>query len=199
MGSLKGLRHTDTVAITRIFTLSSGSATPNSECSTCASHGLSGADRSAAKGARTTPRMEMLAAPRKKAVHTLVGGPGRSSAATTSHKMSNAGATAAVPITVGRDSRRSISYVSSNTRMPPTPAASLLQKAVHGIKGAPADSGFRSRQISSHAASRWQISHFPAFSTSNDAHFAASAPRHYHLISLLARAVQRLPAMHNPN
>src|SRR5579883_910751 len=61
------------------------------------------------KGSRTAPNIEMLAAPRKKAVHILTGGPGRSPAATTSHRMSSAGATAAVPMTVGRDSRTSIS------------------------------------------------------------------------------------------
>ena len=59
----------------------------------------------AANGARATPSSEMLAAPRRNAVQTLAGGPGRSSAAITSHKISSAGATAAVPMTVGRDSR----------------------------------------------------------------------------------------------
>src|SRR5215475_11162928 len=49
------------------------------------------------------PNKEMLAAPSTKAVHTLSGGPGRSPAATTSQRMNSAGATAAVPITVGRD------------------------------------------------------------------------------------------------
>ena len=38
----------------------------------------------------------------------LGGGPGRSSAAITSHNISSAGATAAVPMTVGRDARRFI-------------------------------------------------------------------------------------------
>src|ERR1700733_1642322 len=50
----------------------------------------------------------MLAAPRKNAVQNLVGGPGRSSAATTSHSTSSAGAMAAVPMTVGREARRFI-------------------------------------------------------------------------------------------
>ena len=50
----------------------------------------------------------MLAAPSRNAVQTLRGGPGRSSAATTSHRISSAGAMAAVPMTVGRDSRRFI-------------------------------------------------------------------------------------------
>src|SRR4051812_30719771 len=54
------------------------------------------------------PSSEMLAAPRKKALHTRSGGPGRSSVAITSHSNSKAGATAAVPMTVGRDSSRSI-------------------------------------------------------------------------------------------
>ena len=50
----------------------------------------------------------MLAAPSRKAIQTLAGGPGRSPAAITSHKISSAGAIAAVPMTVGRDSSRSI-------------------------------------------------------------------------------------------
>ena len=50
----------------------------------------------------------MLAAPSRNAVQTLAGGPGRSSAAITSHSISSAGATAAVPMTVGRDSSRFI-------------------------------------------------------------------------------------------
>src|SRR3984957_16658753 len=108
MGSVNGLRHTETRAMTRILTLSSGSATPNSECRACAAHGFSGADNSDMKGVRISPSKEMLAAPRKKAVQTLSGGPGRSPAATTSHRISSAGATAAVPITVGRDSSRFI-------------------------------------------------------------------------------------------
>ena len=59
-------------------------------------------------GARTAPSSEMLAAPSRNAAQTLAGGPGRSSAATTSHRINSAGATAAVPMTVGRDSRTSI-------------------------------------------------------------------------------------------
>jgi hypothetical protein len=50
----------------------------------------------------------------------------------------------------------------------PAAAISLLLKVVVRIKGTPAGSGFRSDQISSHAASGWQISHFPTFSTSNE-------------------------------
>ena len=61
-----------------------------------------------ANGARARPSREMLAAPRKKAVQTRTAGPGRSSVAITSHRNSSAGATAAVPMTVGRDSSRSI-------------------------------------------------------------------------------------------
>src|SRR5581483_9445662 len=109
MGSVSGLRQADTPAMTRILIASSGSATPNRECSPCASQGFSGAVNKDMKGARITPNTEMLAAPRKKAVHILTGGPGRSPAATTSQRMSSAGATAAVPMTVGRDSRTSIS------------------------------------------------------------------------------------------
>src|SRR5580700_2481479 len=104
--------------MTRILTVSSGSATPKSECSPCAAQGFSGAVRIDMKGARISPSSEMLAAPRKKAVHTLAGGPGRSPAATTSHRMSSAGATAAVPMTVGRDSRTSIYWPYSNTHAP---------------------------------------------------------------------------------
>ncbi len=62
----------------------------------------------AANGARATPNSEMLAAPSRNAAHTLAGGPGRSPAAITSHRISSAGATAAVPMTVGRDSSRFI-------------------------------------------------------------------------------------------
>src|ERR1700694_4497232 len=94
--------------MTRILTVSSGSATPNTECSTCAIQGFSGAASNETNGARNTPSSEMLAAPSTKAVQTLAGGPGRSSAATTSHNTSRAGATAAVPITVGRGSRKFI-------------------------------------------------------------------------------------------
>ena len=95
--------------MTRILTVSSGRATPNTECKARATQGFSGAASIEANGARTTPSSEMLAAPSRKAVQTLAGGPGRSSAAITSHSNSSAGATAAVPITVGRDSRRFIS------------------------------------------------------------------------------------------
>src|SRR5262249_48247261 len=42
--------------ITRILTASSGKATPNSECMTCAAQILSGATNRLAKGAGTTPR-----------------------------------------------------------------------------------------------------------------------------------------------
>ena len=70
--------------------------------------GMSGTASSDANGARTMPSSEMLAAPSRNAVQTLAGGPGRSSAAITSHRIKSAGAIAAVPMTVGRDSRRSI-------------------------------------------------------------------------------------------
>src|SRR5258705_2569466 len=50
----------------------------------------------------------MLAALSINAVQSLMGGPGRSPGAITSHNISRAGATAAVPMTVGRDSRRFI-------------------------------------------------------------------------------------------
>ena len=70
--------------------------------------GCSGTANSDVNGARTTPSSEMLAAPSRNAVQTRAGGPGRSPAAITSHRISSAGAMAAVPITVGRDWRRSI-------------------------------------------------------------------------------------------
>src|SRR5258705_4784769 len=94
--------------MTRILTVSSGRATPNTECTARATQGFSGAANIEANGARTTPSSEMLAAPSTKAVQTLAGGPGCSSAAITSHSNSSAGATAAAPITVGRDSSRFI-------------------------------------------------------------------------------------------
>src|SRR6478735_894293 len=94
--------------MTRILTVSSGIATPNTECTARATQGFSGAANIDANGARATPNSEMLAAPSRKAVQTLAGGPGCSSAAITSHSNSSAGATAAVPMTVGRDSRRFI-------------------------------------------------------------------------------------------
>src|ERR1700758_642930 len=94
--------------MTRIFTVSSGGGTPNTECNAWSSQGLSGATATQANGARTAPRSEMLAAPSTKAVQILAGGPGRSAAATTSQRINSAGATAAVPITVGRDARRFI-------------------------------------------------------------------------------------------
>jgi len=55
-------------------------------------------------GARMSPSSEMLAPPSRKAVQTLVGEPGWSPAAMTIHNIKSAGATAAVPMTVGRDS-----------------------------------------------------------------------------------------------
>src|SRR5260221_9502275 len=94
--------------MTRILRVSSGRATPNTERRACATQGFSGATNIEANGARAAPSNEMLAAPSRNAVHTLAGGPGRSSAAITSHKISSAGATAAVPITVGSASRRFI-------------------------------------------------------------------------------------------
>src|ERR1700678_3247735 len=94
--------------MTRILTISSGAATPNTECSTCVTQGFSGALRIDMNGARATPSSEMLAAPSTNAVQTLAGGPGRSSAAITSHNTSSAGAIAAVPMTVGREARRFI-------------------------------------------------------------------------------------------
>jgi len=94
--------------MTRILTASSGSATPNTERRTSATQARSGVASSLANGARTTPNNEMLAAPSRNAVQIFSGGPGRSSAAITSHRINSAGATAAVPITVGRDSRRFI-------------------------------------------------------------------------------------------
>src|SRR3954447_1455478 len=108
IGSTNGRRRAETATMTRILTISSGAATVNTERRACAAHGFSTAGRSSANGARITPRKEMLAAPRKNALHTLAGGPGRSPAAITSHNISSAGATAAVPITVGSDARRFI-------------------------------------------------------------------------------------------
>src|SRR6478672_6298256 len=94
--------------MTRILTVSSGRATPNTAYRLCANQGFSGATSIATKGLRAAPNGEMLAAPRRNAVHTFAGGPGLSPAAITSHKSSSAGATAAVPMTVGRDARRFI-------------------------------------------------------------------------------------------
>jgi hypothetical protein len=54
------------------------------------------------------PSREMLAAPSRKAVQTFGAGPGRSSAAMTSHKIRSAGAIAAVPMTEGREAKRFI-------------------------------------------------------------------------------------------
>ena len=62
-----------------------------------------------ANGIRASPSNETLAAPSTKAVHTMAGGPGRSSAAITSHSSSSAGAMAAAPMTVGRVSSRFMS------------------------------------------------------------------------------------------
>src|SRR5689334_3638562 len=110
MGSTPRLRLREpTARITSTLTISSGAATPSSECMIDASQGWSGPTTSNfANGARAKPSREMLAAPRKKADHTRSTGPGRSSVAITSHRNNSAGATAAVPITVGRDSSSSI-------------------------------------------------------------------------------------------
>ena len=70
--------------------------------------GVRGATSSRRNGARTTPNSEMLAAPSRNAVQILGAGPGRSSAAITSQRISSAGAMAAVPMTVGREARRFI-------------------------------------------------------------------------------------------
>src|SRR5579872_3266317 len=107
----------------------------------------------------------MLAAPRRNAVQILTGGPGRSPAATTSHRISSAGATAAVPMTVGRDSRTNISIAlfqlsfnmaSDRSRW----LAIELSSAAYVI-----ESEFGRCQARS-VPLRWQISHFPALSTS---------------------------------
>ena len=95
-------RRTDTATMTRTFTISSGAATPKTERRPCVIQGFPGTARMAANGARAIPNSEMLAAPSTKASHTRAGGPGRSSAAMTSHSTSNAGAMAATPIDVGR-------------------------------------------------------------------------------------------------
>src|SRR6187402_767768 len=64
----------------------------------------------------------MLAAPSRNAAQTSPGGPGRSSAAITSQSTSRAGATAAMPMTVGSDSSRFIwiSYRRAGTGKRPT-------------------------------------------------------------------------------
>src|SRR5258705_341663 len=61
-----------------------------------------------AKGGAGSPNSEMGGAPTKNGAKTLGGGRGASPAGITSHNISRAGATAAVPMTVGRDSRRFI-------------------------------------------------------------------------------------------
>src|SRR5260370_18223050 len=83
--------------MTRILTVSSGRATPNTECRARATQGFSGAANIDANGAGTTLKSEMLAAPSRKAVQTLAGGLGRSSAATTTPRNNSAGATAPFP------------------------------------------------------------------------------------------------------
>src|SRR6266576_2753422 len=99
--------------MTSTLTISSGAATPKIECSTCATQGFSGVSRIELKGARATPKSEMLAAPSRNAIQTLAGDPGRSPAAITSHNISSAGATAAAPTTLGRDARRFIDVVNT--------------------------------------------------------------------------------------
>src|SRR3954465_9378206 len=94
--------------MTRTLTISSGAATPKTERSACVIQAFPGTARIAANGALAIPRSEMLAAPSRKAIQTRAGGPGRSSAAMTSHSTNNAGAIAAAPMTVGRDSSSSI-------------------------------------------------------------------------------------------
>jgi len=94
--------------MTRIFTISSGAAMPNTACSTMVQVGSSVRPGMAANSARGKPSREMLAAPSRKDTQTSPGGPGRSSAAMTSQSTSKAGATAAMPITVGSDSRVSM-------------------------------------------------------------------------------------------
>src|ERR1700712_3813485 len=92
--------------MTRILTASSGRATPNSERRASTAQGLSGAARIEANGARARPNSEILAAPSTNAVQTWAGGPGRAPPANKSHNISSAGAIAAVPSTVGSDSKR---------------------------------------------------------------------------------------------
>src|SRR3954462_11010244 len=110
----------------------------NTERSACASHGFSGVPKIKAKGARTGPSNEMLAAPRKNAIQTLAGDPGRSPAAITSHKINSAGATAAAPMTLGRDERRFIEFVlryfsaatSASGNSPPLAHSSQLNRGI---------------------------------------------------------------------
>ena len=94
--------------MTSTLTISSGAATPKTERSACVIQGFPGTAKIAANGARAIPSSEMLAAPSRNAIQTCAGGPGRSSAAMTSHSTNNAGAIAAAPMTVGRDSSSSI-------------------------------------------------------------------------------------------
>src|SRR5947209_2944602 len=94
--------------MTSILTASSGAAAPNTECSAWAIQRFSGAARIEANRARATARSGKLAATRKNAGQTVTGGPGCSPAEITSHNINRAGATAAVPITVGRDASRFI-------------------------------------------------------------------------------------------
>src|SRR5512139_1706650 len=130
MGSANALRLAETTTMAMTFTASSGSATPKIECMTSAVQGLSGAATIEANGARKSPNSEMLAAPSRKAVQTWAGGPGRSSAAMTSHSSRSAGATAAVPTTVGNASSRFI-RIENRFPRPSYPLGQLRRCVMH--------------------------------------------------------------------
>src|SRR4051794_3501083 len=94
--------------MTRTLTISSGTAMPKIACKASACAGLSVRASSDLNGTRASPKSEMLAAPSRNAAQIWKGGPGRSSAAITSQSINSAGAMAAAPMTVGRDSSRNI-------------------------------------------------------------------------------------------
>ncbi len=103
--------------MTRTLTISSGAATPNAARTASVAQGLSGMASSALNGiSRQAEQRDAGRTEHEGESHTCTGGPGRSSAAITSHSTSSAGAIAAAPITVGSDSSNNMGSICSRER-----------------------------------------------------------------------------------
>ena len=89
-------------AMIEILMTSSGMAAKNSAFSSAASHGLRESGTYRCRINSTTAATMALNAPRTRAVNTTRGGSGRLSAATMSHSISKAGATAAATMAAER-------------------------------------------------------------------------------------------------
>ena len=107
IGETSARRH-DTATMTRILTISSGSGDAEYRMQGLGNPGVVGDGEQCGKRRARDAQQRNAGGAEQKRDPDLAGGPGRSSAAITSHSTSNAGAIAAAPITVGRDSSKSI-------------------------------------------------------------------------------------------